>query len=602
MHTGARTAQRPSKPSKKMPPKSKVTARAKPRPRTPVADLPSASESEIDNDSDGASGVGESEDESESGSEAGASVSTGSDAQSHPDSDSDSDSLDSDAPRKRRKRSPKQDQEEDESDLDDLPKAPVSFSAPSRIRRKAADEPAPKPAVVQSVSKDVVIGTGTTAPIDPHTTFDSLGVQPWLVQSLANMAIKRPTGIQKGCIPEILKGRDCIGGSRTGSGKTVAFAVPILQRWAQDPSAIYGLVLTPTRELALQLYEQFKAISSPQTLKALLITGGADMRTQAIALAERPHIVIATPGRLADHIRTSGEDTICGLRRVRFLVLDEADRLLSADGPGSMLPDVEECLDVLPPSSQRQTLLFTATVTPEVRALKEMPTKPGKQPVFVCEVDTETLAIPPSLRQLHIQVPVTHREHYLHEFLKTEGNKDKLTIIFCNRTDTARYLHHLLHLLEHPVTSLHSKLPQRQRVDNLSRFRAGASRILVATDVAARGLDIPEVATVINYDLPRDPDVYIHRVGRTARAGRKGDAVTFVGQRDVDLVLAVEARVGRQMVKWEEEGVNLETRVVRDSLNVVGEKKREALLDIEEDREVGSKRKRGKVKLNRVKA
>jgi ATP-dependent RNA helicase DDX49/DBP8 len=355
-------------------------------------------------------------------------------------------------------------------------------------------------------------------------------------------------------------------------------------------------------ELALQLLEQFRAISSPQTLKALLITGGADMRAQAIALAERPHLVIATPGRLADHIRTSGEDTICGLRRVKFLVLDEADRLLSADGPGSMLPDVEECLDVLPPSSQRQTLLFTATVTPEVRALKEMPAKPGKQPVFVCEVDTETLAIPPSLRQMHIQVPVTHREHYLHEFLKTDGNKNKLTIIFCNRTDTARYLHHLLYLLEHPVTSLHSKLPQRQRVDNLSRFRAGASRILVATDVAARGLDIPEVAMVINYDVPRDPDVYIHRVGRTARAGRKGDSVTFVGQRDVDLVLAVEARVGRQMVKWQEEGVNLETRVVRDSLNVVGEKKREALLDIEEDREVGSKRKRGKVKLNRVKA
>lgn len=346
--------------------------------------------------------------------------------------------------------------------------------------------------------------------------------------------------------------------------------------------------------------EQFKAISSAQTLKALSITGGGDMRAQAIALAERPHIVIATPGRLADHIRTSGEDTICRLRHVRFLVLDEADRLLSADGPGSMFPDVKKCLDVLPPPSQRQTLLFTATVTAEVRALMEKPTTPGKQPRFVCEVDTETLAIPPSLRQLYIKVPVTRREHYLHEFLKTDGNKDKPTIIFCNRTDTARYLHHLLYLLEHHVTSLHSKLLQRQRVDNLNRFRAGVSRILVATDVAARGLDLPEVATVFNYDIPRDPDVYIHRVGRTARAGRKGDAVTFVGQRDVDLVLAVEARVGQQMVEWEEKGVNLETRVIRDSLNVVTEKEREALLDIEQDREVGSKRKRGKVKLNRA--
>lgn len=225
-----------------MPSKSKVTARTQSKTRLPVADLPSASESEIARDSEDSVSHGQGESESED-SEGGAGVSTGSDSESH----SDSDSLDSDGPRKRRKHSPKQDEEDDESDGDDLPKAPVTFSAPSRIRRKAADEPAPKPAVVQSVSKEVVIGTGTTAPIDPHTTFDSLGVQPWLVQSLANMAIKRPTGIQKGCIPEILKGRDCIGGSRTGSGKTVAFAAPILQRWAQDPSAIYGLVLTPTR-------------------------------------------------------------------------------------------------------------------------------------------------------------------------------------------------------------------------------------------------------------------------------------------------------------------------------------------------------------------
>lgn len=229
-----------------MPSKNKamVRARAQAKVQAPVADPPSASDSEVDevDSQDDASGT-ESESESEGEGEAGRS--SGSDSESH--SDSDSDSLDSDAPRKRRKHSPKQDVEDDESDQDDLPIAPVSFSAPSRIRRKAAGEPAPKPAVVQDVPREVVTGTGTTAPIDPHTTFDSLGVRPWLVQSLANMAIKRPTGIQKGCIPEILKGRDCIGGSRTGSGKTVAFAVPILQRWAEDPSAIFGLVLTPTR-------------------------------------------------------------------------------------------------------------------------------------------------------------------------------------------------------------------------------------------------------------------------------------------------------------------------------------------------------------------
>jgi ATP-dependent RNA helicase DDX49/DBP8 len=279
-----------------------------------------------------------------------------------------------------------------------------------------------------------------------------------------------------------------------------------------------------------------------------------------------------------------------------MVVLDEADRLLASGSAGSMLPDVEECLSVLPPASKRQTLLFTATVTPEVRALKEMPRAAGKPPVFVCEVDTQALAIPTSLKQMYLKANVAFRDNFLHAFLLTEINKEKSIIIFCNRIATADLLTRLLRLLGHRVTSLHSKLPQRQRIDNLGRFRASAARILVATDVAARGLDIPEVALVINYDVPRDPDDYIHRVGRTARAGRKGQAVTIIGQRDLELVEAIEARVGRQIEKWEEEGVNLETRALKE-LNMVGTKKREAMLEIEEGREVGGKRKRGMQKL-----
>ncbi|KAK7225737.1 hypothetical protein V2G26_013740 [Clonostachys chloroleuca] len=489
-------------------------------------------------------------------------------------SSGESDYLDNADSRKRRRTTDDEPEtafdDEDDDDDQELAHFLPTIKAPSRVKPSAAKATLPnskEPRLSQPQQHQQPI----LAPTDPNVTFSAIQVKPWLVQSLQNMAIRRPTGIQKGCIPEILKGRDCIGGSRTGSGKTVAFAVPILQKWAEDPTAIYAVVLTPTRELALQIYEQFKAISAPQSLKAILVTGGADMRAQAIALGQRPHIVIATPGRLADHIRTSGEDTICGLRRVRYVVLDEADRLLHAVGPGSMLPDVEE-------------------------ALKDMPQKPGKQPVFVCEVDTQMLAIPATLKQMHVQIPVTHKEHYLHVFLLTEANAEKTVIIFCNRTSTADYLHHLLRLLEHRVTSLHSKLPQRQRIDNLARFRASAARILVATDVAARGLDIPEVSLVINYDIPRDPDDYIHRVGRTARAGRKGEAVTFVGQRDVELVLAIEKRVGRDMDAWSEEGVNLETRVLRDALKVVSETKREALLEIEEGREVGGKRKRSKLK------
>lgn len=320
------------------------------------------------------------------------------------------------------------------------------------------------------------------------------------------------------------------------------------------------------------------------------------MRSQALALSQRPHVVIATPGRLADHVTNSGEDTICSLRRVRFVVLDEADRLL-ASGHGSMLPDVETCLSVLQPSTQRQTCLFTATVTPEVRALKELPRPKGRPPVFVCEVDTEDLAVPATLTQTYQLVNVMHKEKYLHVLLLTPNNIDKSIIIFCNRTTTTNLLEHMLRLLEHRVTSLHSALQHQQRVSNLARFRARAARILVATDVAARGLDIPDVGLVINYDLPRDPDDYIHRVGRTARAGRSGTSISLVGQRDVSLVQAIETRVGKQMEEYKEDKVSVEGRVIREALNVVGDKKREAMLAIEEGRDVSGKRKKGMLKM-----
>jgi ATP-dependent RNA helicase DDX49/DBP8 len=224
----------------------------------------------------------------------------------------------------------------------------------------------------------------------------------------------------------------------------------------------------------------------------------------------------------------------------------------------------------------------------------------GLLPFLHCEwdtdevqVDLDTLAIPDTLHQTYCLVNVVHKEKYLHVLLLTEQNLTKPTIIFVNRTSTANLLEHLLRSLSHRVTSLHSGLAQADRTNNLARFRANAARILVCTDIAARGLDIPSVALVINYDLPRDPDDYVHRVGRTARAGRKGVSVSLVGQRDVGLVQAIEERVGRQMEEYVEEGVNVESRVVRDALNVVGDKKREALLSIEEGRDVKGKRRKG---------
>jgi ATP-dependent RNA helicase DDX49/DBP8 len=469
---------------------------------------------------------------------------------------------------------------------DETTAAPLRrYDVPSRITRRA-------PALNITPQKTTLHAVPTT-----DTSFEALQVAPWLLLSMSAMEIKHPTPIQRACIPEILRGRDCIGGSRTGTGKTIAFAVPILQKWAEDPFGIYAVVLTPTRELALQIYEQFQALGAPQSLKTVLITGGTEMRPQAVALSQRPHIVIATPGRLADHVRTSGKDTLAGLSRARVIVLDEADRLL-ASGTGSMLSDVDTCLSALPRAPARLTLLFTATVTPEVRALKSLPRPKGRPEVFVAEIDAENDSprslIPSKLKQTYLQVPMTHKDAFLHVLLlvDTIGALASI-IIFCNRTKTADLLHRILLSLDHSVTSLHSRMPQSQRNKNLSDFRSSKARLLIATDVAARGLDIPNVTLVINYDVPRNPNDYIHRVGRTARAGRGGTSITFVGQRDVELILAIEKDVGNQMVEWKQDGVNVETRVLKGRvLKDIGEARMEATRDVEANKDVYGRRKK----------
>lgn len=474
--------------------------------------------------------------------------------------------------------------EEDEEDDEDITK----FQAPSRI---TISDP------VKSSTNSVnatLLSTSTGS-----STFESLNVSPWLIRSLSAMQITRPTAIQTACIPQILNGLDCIGGSRTGTGKTIAFAVPLLQQWAVDPFGIYAVILTPTRELALQIYEQFQALGSPQALKTILVVGGTEMRPQAIALAQRPHVVVATPGRLADHIHHSGEDTIAGLRRAKAVVLDEADRLLDASGPGSMLGDVDTCLSALPNSENRQTLLFTATVTREVHALKSSrQSGTGKPPLFFTDIGTSSAQMPSMLpallTQTYLLVPPTQKDSFLHAFLNLPSTAARPSIIvFTNRTSTADLLHRTLLSLEHRVTSLHSRLPQSQRSSNLSAFRGQKTQILVATDVASRGLDIPSNSLVINYDVPRNPDDYVHRVGRTARSGKKGLSVTFVGQRDVDLILAIEEHTASKMDEWKEEGVNVETRVLRGRLlKDVGEARLKAIREMGQNKDVTGRKKK----------
>lgn len=383
------------------------------------------------------------------------------------------------------------------------------------------------------------------------TDFAGLGLSRWLVDSLRQVSIVRPTGIQRCCIPPILSGRDCIGGARTGSGKTCAFALPILQRLSEDPYGVFALVLTPTRELAIQIGEQFAALGAPVNLRLCTIVGGLDMLEQTAELARRPHVVVATPGRLADIVASNGEETVAGLRRCRYLVMDEADRLLDP-----CFADPIATIAALLPVT-RQTLLFTATVTDPIRQLAERPPRAGKEKPFLHEIASDDAdastgpndggggsltTLPRGLSQYYQLVPAHLREPYLHELLSLPSLSATRTIVFSNRADTTELLRRFLRALDHNAVGLHARLSQRERLASLARFRSGQARVLVCTDVASRGLDLPAVGCVVNYDLPRDPDDYVHRVGRTARAGRSGDAISFVTQHDVDLVHAIERR------------------------------------------------------------
>ncbi|SCU79435.1 LADA_0B00628g1_1 [Lachancea dasiensis] len=407
--------------------------------------------------------------------------------------------------------------------------------------------------------------------------FSSLGVSKWLVEALRSMKIAQPTAIQKACIPRILEGRDCIGGAKTGSGKTIAFAAPMLTKWSEDPSGMFGVVLTPTRELAMQIAEQFTALGSSMNIRVALVVGGESIVEQALELQRRPHFIVATPGRLAHHITNSGDDTVGSLKRVKYLVLDEADILLTE----TFTEALATCVSILPPKERRQNLLFTATVTDQVKSLQNAPTIQGKPKLFSYEVESmDKVAIPATLKTTYLLVPEQVKEAYLYQILTSAMYSESSAIIFVNRTITAEILRRTLKQLDVRVASLHSQMPQQERTNSLHRFRANAARVLIATDVASRGLDIPTVQLVVNYDISANPDTFIHRAGRTARAGRSGESICFVTQRDVSRIEAIEVRINKKM----DEFINVhDTAVIRKALNKVTAAKRESLMAMEKE-------------------
>ncbi|ODN79816.1 ATP-dependent RNA helicase DBP8 [Cryptococcus amylolentus CBS 6039] len=455
----------------------------------------------------------------------------------------------------------------------------------------------PKPTGLQSAPKPAA-----------GTSFEDLGLSQPIIRALASISITKPTEIQSACIGPIMAGRDCIGGAKTGSGKTMAFALPILERIARDPFGVWAVVLTPTRELAYQLTEQFLAIGKPLGLTTSTIVGGMDSMKQAKELEGRPHIIVATPGRLCDLLRSGGVGP-GKLSRVKMLVLDEADRMLTP----TFAPDLAYLFSQVP--AKRQTCLFTATVSEAIMDLANKPPPPGKEAPYVYRVASDTLTVA-NLKQKYLFIPSQIRDPYLLYILQnpledidialridpkkakaqereaTMGNKRgkksrsdpepaeesqsiPSIVIFTQRCATAHLLHLLLNSLDIPSVPLHSHLTQPQRLLSLARFRAHEVPVLVTTDVGSRGLDIPEVAMVINWDCPRRADDYVHRVGRTARAGRGGVAVTIVTERDVELVKVIEDEVN---VKLEELKLNEDT--VLEGLNKVSMARRLATMEM----------------------
>ncbi|XP_072949571.1 ATP-dependent RNA helicase DDX47 [Epargyreus clarus] len=368
-------------------------------------------------------------------------------------------------------------------------------------------------------------------------TFKDLGVVDVLCEACAELKWKNPSKIQKESIPVALQGKDIIGLAETGSGKTGAFALPILQALLENPQRYFALVLTPTRELAFQISEQFEALGASIGVKCAVIVGGMDMVAQALMLSKKPHIIIATPGRLVDHLEnTKGFN----LKALKYLVMDEADRILNMD----FEVEVDKILRVIP--RERRTYLFSATMTKKVQKLQRASLQ---DPVKV-EVSTKYQTVD-TLQQYYLFIPVKYKDvHLVHILNELTGST---FIVFVSTCAGALRVALLLRALGVPAVPLHGQMSQQKRLAALNKFKSKSRSVLICTDVASRGLDIPHVDVVINLDIPLHSKDYIHRVGRTARAGRAGKSITFVTQYDVELYQRIEQLIGKQLPLYKTE-------------------------------------------------
>ena len=385
--------------------------------------------------------------------------------------------------------------------------------------------PHQRPNAPRAVPAAPVAPLGPTAP-----AFDALGLGPATSATIAAMGIADPTPIQARAIPVLLEGRDLIGQARTGSGKTLAFAAPIVERCDPALRAVQAIVLVPTRELAIQVGEVVGRLAAARRLRLTLLYGGRSLVPEARALQGGPQIVVATPGRALDHLRQGN----LVLDRVRVFVLDEGDEMLDR----GFAPDVERILSRTP--SARQTALFSATVPEWVGATAA---RHLRNPVTL-QVDAETPA-PPEIEHVVYEIDPAARLAALRTLLDRRG--DGPMIVFGRTKHGVKKLAKKLEQLGYSVAALQGNMSQNARERTMAQFRSGAVPILLATNVAARGLDVAGVEQVVNYELPESAELFTHRSGRTGRMGRQGEAITLVTREETPKLRQIERALGRAL-------------------------------------------------------
>jgi ATP-dependent RNA helicase RhlE len=341
-----------------------------------------------------------------------------------------------------------------------------------------------------------------------NSGFSGLGIAPSLLEVIAKLNYKTPTPIQHQAIPIALQGKDLVGIAQTGTGKTLAFGIPLIQRLNQMGGN--GLIVLPTRELAIQVNEVLTKIGLKLGFKTVVLIGGASMYQQIQTLNRRPNIIIATPGRLNDHLY---QRTV-NLKNVKMVILDEADRMLDM----GFAPQIKRIFQELP--RERQTMLFSATLAPEIM---KMATSFLKLPIRIEVAPTGSVA-----EHLTQEIFIIHKDDKARLIDKLLDQYLGTTLIFTKTKHGARKLTKAIKDMNHTAVEIHSNRSLAQRTEAMSGFKSGKYRVLVATDIASRGIDVNNIELVINYDLPTNTEDYIHRIGRTARAGISGHAISLV--------------------------------------------------------------------------